>query len=126
MNRILFAGALALAGLTPLRAQSLTEIVPQDKQKHFAVGACLSGITYITAYDQYFHSGLSNKASHRKALWWSVGVPIAAGFAKELYDMHIQNPGWTLNDSVSDFLVTSMAGVSVVIIIDGASPGKSR
>jgi len=125
MKQIIAAGALALAGLTPLRAQSLTEIVPQDKQKHFAVGVCLSGISYITAYDQYFHSGLSNLESHRRAMWWSIGVPVAAGLLKEAWDIGVKSPGWTMDDSVGDFLVTSFGAVTVTIAIDSLSPGRN-
>ena len=125
MKQIIAAGAFALAGLTPLRAQSLTEIVPQDKQKHFAVGVCLSGISYITAYDQYFHSGLSNLESHRRAMWWSIGVPVAAGLLKEAWDSSVRNPGWTIDDSVGDFLVTSFGAVTVTISIDSLSPGRN-
>ena len=127
MKHLLLAGSLILAGLDPLRAQSLNEIVPQDKQKHFAVGLCLGGIAYITAHDHYYYHGASKTQAHRKAMWWGAGVPMGAGLAKELYDGLIKrDPGWTMDDSVADFLTTSLAGISLVLIIDSATPERGK
>ena len=127
MKRLLLAGSLILAGLDPLRAQSLNEIVPQDKQKHFAVGLCLSGIAYITAHDHYYFHRAPKSQAHRKAMWWGVGVPVAAGLGKELYDgLIVRSPYWTMGDSVGDFLTTSLAGFTLVIIIDSATPERGR
>lgn len=120
MKHILLAGLLTLAGLDTLRAQ-----VPQDKQKHFAVGACLSGVTYITAYDQYYYMGKSKTQSHGLAMRWAVGVPMAAGLCKELYDGLIRrDPAWTMNDSVWDFVATGLGGILVVIPIEALTPSR--
>jgi len=125
MKHALLAGWFALAGLDTLRAQSLNETIPQDKQQHFAVGVCLSGVTYITAYDQYYAGGKSKTQSHRMAMRWAVGVPLAAGLGKELYDGLIhRDPTWTLNDSVWDLVATGLGGISVVIVIDAGTPTR--
>ena len=121
MKNTLLAGWFALAGLGTLRAQSL----PKDKQQHFAVGACLAGTTYITAYDQYYIGGKSRTESHRLASRWAIGVSVAAGLGKELYDGLIhRDPTWTLNDSVWDLVATSLGGISVVIVIDAGTPTR--
>jgi uncharacterized protein YfiM (DUF2279 family) len=121
MKHILMAGWFALAGLGSLQAQSL----PRDKQQHFAVGLGLAGTTYITAYDQYYHLGKSKTQSHRLASRWAIGVSVAAGLSKELYDGLIRrDPTWTLNDSVWDLVATSLGGISVVIVIDAGTPTR--
>jgi hypothetical protein len=127
MKHILLAGWLTLAGLDTLRAQSLTEIVPRDKQQHFAVGVCLAGVSYITAYDQYYYMGKSKSQSHRLAMLWGAGVAVGAGLGKELYDGLIKrDPTWTMTDSVWDFVATALGGITVAVVIDAATTERGK
>lgn len=100
--------------------------LPQDKQRHFAIGACVAGMTYTVAYD-YYHAQ-NPLTAHQKATKATLGINISMALLKELYDYGKAKQLNTWNDtmrkdSLEDILATFLGGASVTLIIRiGAEP----
>ena len=100
--------------------QSLTQNIPQDKQKHFAIGVAVAGTVYITAWD-YYHQKNPLKA-HVKATKVTLITNISMGVLKELYDYQRAKKLNTWNDvmrvdSYGDILTTLLGGATVTLVI---------
>lgn len=94
--------------------------IPQDKQQHFAVGAAVAGMTYITAYDYYYQQ--NPLTAHSKATKVTLGINITMAVLKELYDyqklkMSNQWQPNMINESLEDILATWLGGMSVTVTI---------
>lgn len=103
-----------------LKGQSLEQIIPRDKQQHFAVGAAVAGMTYITAYDYYYAQ--NPLTAHSKATKVTLGINITMAVLKELYDYERAKMSNTwnnnmINESLEDILATWLGGVSVTVVI---------
>ena len=94
--------------------------IPQDKQRHFAIGACVAGMTYTVAYD-YYHAQ-NPVTAHAKATKATMGVNISMALLKELYDYGKAKQLNTWNDSMrkdslEDILATVLGGSIVTVVI---------
>ena len=76
----------------------------QDKIKHFAAGATISSLTYISVY--------KTTKNKKKAIIYSIAASSIAGLSKELYDSN--KTGF----DNKDLIATIAGGISVNITID--------
>ena len=101
-------------------AQTIDQPIPQDKQRHFAVGVCIAAMTYITAYDYYNQK--NPKTSHLKSLAAANVLTISASLLKEVYDYNIYSSAGMWNgekriDSYEDIFATVLGGAAVTLVI---------
>ena len=94
--------------------------IPQDKQQHFAVGAAVAGVVYITAWD-YYHQQ-NPLTAHSKATKVTLATNITMAVLKELYDYQKAKRLNTWNDamrvdSYEDILATWLGGATVTLAI---------
>lgn len=114
----ILVGSLIIVSLAnPARAQ-----IERDKELHFGAGLLLSGLfyaldTYSTDFDDEGMSKVEYRQLRRKeALYWSIGITIAAGAAKELSDAAGMG-----TPELNDFLSTvygGLVGSLVCLILD--------
>ena len=100
--------------------QTFPDNIPQDKQQHFAVGAAVAGIVYITAWD-YYHQQ-NPLTAHAKATKVTLATNITMAVLKELYDYQQAKMFHTWNDamrkdSYEDILATWLGGATVTVAI---------
>jgi uncharacterized protein YfiM (DUF2279 family) len=100
--------------------QPLTQTIPQDKQQHFAVGAAVAGVVYITAWD-YYHQQ-NPLTAHAKATKVTLLSNITMAVLKELYDYQKAKRLNTWNkamriDSYEDILATWLGCATVTLAI---------
>ena len=88
--------------------------IPQDKQKHFFVGAGIGAVAYAVTYSQ-----THNKT---KAATFSIISSFAAGTIKELIDM--KNPNNFFD--TGDLVMTGLGGIAFNITIDLKPNKKPR
>lgn len=60
---------------------SNAQLMAEDDQLHFAVGATISATSYALIY--------SRTKNSKKAFWYSLGLSTLAGLSKEIYDGYI-------------------------------------
>jgi hypothetical protein len=94
--------------------------IPQDKQRHFAVGVAVAGMVYITAWD-YYHEQ-NPLTAHVKATKVTLITNITMSVLKELYDYQNAKRLNTWNDamrvdSYGDMLATFLGGATVTLVI---------
>lgn len=83
-------------------AQLLTE---HDKQRHFAAGAIIGGISYGII--------LQETEDKHLAFWGSIATSFVAGYLKETRDKH---QGAKFDDR--DLLATTLGGLSIGVTFD--------
>jgi len=93
---------LLLLTFTPSHSQLLSE---NDKQKHFAAGALLGGISYGII--------LQETENKKLAFWGSIATSFVAGYIKETSD---KNSGYYFDNR--DLLATTLGGLSVGVTFD--------
>ncbi len=101
MKKLLFIIPLLLC-FSLSNAQLLAE---NDKQKHFAAGALLGGISYGII--------LQETENKKLAFWGSIATSFVAGYIKETSD---KNSGYYFDNR--DLLATTLGGLSVGVTFD--------
>jgi hypothetical protein len=101
-------------------AQSITQAIPQDKQRHFAMGVCIAAMTYITAYDHYNQK--NPKTSHLKSLAAANVLTISAALLTVVYDYNVYSSAGLWNgtkkiDSYEDIFATVLGSAAVTLVI---------
>ena len=121
MKTTFLLAALALIGLAKGQDPRYTQFgITQDKQKHYASAAVISGMTYITAVDQYRARG--DKDAVLKANIWAFSVGMGASILKEGYDFaaHKKNGTWNsaaVKDMKGDLVASALGALTVTLIV---------
>ncbi len=94
--------------------------LPQDKQRHAAIGACVAGMTYTVAYDHFM--ARDRKTAHRKSTIATMATVAGMALIKEWMDYGKHQTARTWNataaaDMRGDILATVLGGATVTLII---------
>jgi len=82
--------------------------IPQDKQKHFIVGAGISAVTYEITY--------TKTRNRNKAFWYSTLSSLIVGTAKELADSRQTNDRFDPKDLAATVGGGVTAGITINIL----------
>ncbi|NRD19942.1 hypothetical protein HNV08_07775 [Winogradskyella eckloniae] len=72
---------------------SHAQLISEDDQLHFAIGAGIAASSYAVIY--------SKTKNSKKAFWYSLGLSTLAGLSKEIYDGYIISGKFDTGEAIS-------------------------